>query len=470
MTTTKEKTMPQLTQQLATFIASKKPDDLPPRVIERSKKILTDTSGVMLAGLGSDLCAPLWAYAESARSADGVVVPGTARRYGGEMAAFVCGTLAAALDFDDVVAIMPGHPSAIILGAAICEMQRSRVTGLDLVAAHAVGIEVGGRLGQGITKGHYDRGFHGTGSLGVFSGVATVASLRRLDEGTTCAALGIAASMSSSIRRNFGTMTKPVHSGWAARSAIAAVNMAEAGFSAASDALEGSAGFFEAYGTPESDPSSVAGTLAAPWIIEEPGVGLRKFACYNALQRGMFAVLEVRRQLGLDGSSLRGLTCRMPPGGMQSAVFPEPLTGLQGKFSLEYVLAAGVLDGGYSLGTFSDEAVARPGIKALLGRIRAWEDEACADPDPLAEGGELPGGKGVVEVEAEDVSGKRAVHRITIHPGHPSRELSWGDLREKFLDCTAYGGISREGAERLFAFLRQLELSDDMGSFWRDVR
>lgn len=109
-----------------------------------------------------------------------------------------------------------------------------------------------------MTVGRYNRGFHGTGTLGLFSAMGAVCKAQGLDVAQTRTALGIAASTASGLRRNFGTMTKPLHAGWAALSALTAVMFARCGLSAAPDILEAEAGFFSTYGVAESDPARVA--------------------------------------------------------------------------------------------------------------------------------------------------------------------------------------------------------------------
>ena len=151
----------------------------------------------------------------------------------------------------------------------------------------------------------------------------------------------------------------------------------------------------------------------------------------------------------------------MPPGGLQVLIHAAPKTGLEAKFSLEYSLAAGVLDGAYSLATFSDDAVKRPEVKALLCKIHVSEDARCGADDPLLET-RAAGARGFVEVEAHMTDGRREALRVHAAPGHPTRELGWDDIHEKFLDCAAHGGLARPRAERAYAALMQLDRCADV--------
>jgi 2-methylcitrate dehydratase PrpD len=457
--------MTQLTLRLAQCIHDARFEDFSEDAREQSARVLADTFAVTLAGARSELRQPMADYLKlSAQTSGGSRVLGTDWSLAPDVSALVNGTFGAALDFDDVMPLMPGHPSAIVIGVVAAELDSQTISGRALIEAHIVGVEVSARLGMTLTKGHYDRGFHGTGSLGVFVGVAVLARLRNLDVHTIATALGIASSMSSGLRCNFGTMTKALHTGWAAQWAVNAVNLAQSGVTACTTALEAEAGYLATYGVAESDPQTLMATWGRPWAIVSPGLGMRNFACYNALQRPMHAVLTLCKRLELTAQTLEHLSCWMHPGGMQGAIHPNPRTGFEGKFSLQYVLAAGVLDGAYSLWTFSDEAVHRPEIRDLLRKIDASEREVCAITDPAAIGGDLVGAKGFVQVAVTLKSGHTESCRVSVAPGHPARPLAWEDLHAKFSDCARFATFPAAKAEAAFAQLRSLVQCPDIRS------
>jgi 2-methylcitrate dehydratase PrpD len=450
-----------LTATLAAFIHDKTLDDVPVAAFDKAKKAIADTFAVILAGAGSEVALPLLRYVEQSGERGASPILGSGRAASPEVAALVNGTFGHALDFDDVLSMMPAHPSAVILPALCADLEAGPLAGRALLEAYVLGVEVGGKIGLAITVGHYHRGFHGTGTLAIFSAVGALAKRYRLDLATTRTAFGIAASMASGLQRNFGTMTKPLHTGWAARSALAAVQLARSGFTAAPDVLEAPAGFFAAYGVEASRPEVAMDQLGNPWVIIDPGLALKRFPCCYAAHRGMDGVLQLRHSLGLNADNLEHLTCRMPPGGMRVLTYAHPTTGLEGKFSLQYALAAGVLDGQYSLWSFTDEAVNRVQIHDLYGRLSVAEDPHCAGNDPLLET-RSSGSRGFVEVEARHRDGRRATVRIDNAPGHPSRQLTWDDITVKFMDCAAQARIDPSKAEQALGILRQLETCADV--------
>ncbi len=450
------------TAAIATFVVDTSSADLPSGSSEKAQKAIADTFAAIIAGAGSEVAEPLLRYLDAAHAQGPVPIFGTGVTAAPETAALVNGAFGAALDYDDVLSMMPAHPSAIILPAMLASLDGRRVHGRELIDAHIMGVEVGGKLGLGMTNGHYRRGFHATGTLGGFAALGALIRLQRLDIATARQAFGIAATMASGVRRNFGTMTKPLHSGLAARSALTALRLAASGFTAAPDVFEAPAGFFATYGVAESDVNVTVNGLGKPYVIVDPGLALKKFPCCYATHRAMDGLLELRAKLACDAASIDRVVCRMPPGGMQVLTYPRPVTGLEGKFSLEYCLAAGVLDGRYSLWTFTDAAVRRSEIAALYERIEVVEDPACRGGDPQFEQ-RSSGSRGLVEVEVRLRDGRTERTRVERAPGSPARELSWNDLHAKFMDCARQSQrVSENAANEAFEAIRKLEQIEDV--------
>ena len=450
------------TERVASFISRTSLEAMPAEAVPKAKKAIADTFAAILSGVGSEVAEPLRRYLQAAGASGAVPILGTGTTSAPDTAALVNGTFGHALDFDDVLSMMPAHPSAVILAALIASLGTERVTGRALIEAYVIGIEVGGKIGLGMTVGHYHRGYHATGSLALFSALAALLKLHRVDVPLSGQAFGIAASMASGLRRNFGTMTKPLHTGIAARSALTAWRLATCGFTAAPDILEAKSGLYSTLGVSDSSADLTAERLGRPFVITDPGLALKKFPCCYASHRAMDGLITLRERMRFDAGSVERVICRMPPGGMQVLTYPRPRTGLEGKFSLEYPLAAGVLDGGYALGSFSDEAVRRSEINALYSRIDAHEDASCRGDDPEFDK-RSSGSRGFVTVEVRLRDGRSETIRVDKAPGSPARELTWDDLRGKFMDCARSArSIPQMRAEQAFAAIQNLESASDI--------
>jgi 2-methylcitrate dehydratase PrpD len=452
-----------LTAAVAAFIAEASVEEAGDEILGRAEKVVADTFAAILSGAGSEVAPPTLAYFADMGASGATPVIGTALTASPEAAALVNGTFGAALDFDDVLSQMPGHPSAVVV-PALCSALGwvdGPVDGRRFLDAYIVGVEVGAKIAVGIGLGHYKRGYHATGTLCVLSAVAGLARLLRLDQEMTRTAIGIACSTSAGLQANFGTMTKPLHSGWAARSALAAVSLARAGFTASQSALEAPGGLFAAYGTPESDPARTVALLGRPWTMLDPGIALKKYSCCYATHRAIDGLREVKAELGLTAETLEKLTCRVAPGALTPLPYPAPRTGLEAKFSMNYALAAGVLDDDYAIWTFTDEAVVRPSVAALYPGIRVEEDVACVEGQPDWQSRSY-GSRGVVRVEARTRDGRVASREVAVAPGHPKRALAWDDLAAKFADCADSAGIGAERARVVFEDLWALRQLGDM--------
>jgi 2-methylcitrate dehydratase PrpD len=118
------------------------------------------------------------------------------------------------------------------------------------------------------------------------------------------------------------------------------------------------------------------------------------------------------------------IVVRTPQASLQPLIHQRPTTGLEGKFSLEYALAATLLDGRPGVESFTDDAVNRPSAQELLGRV-----EVLAAPG----GDGLLDGDVQIEVTLDDGSTLRTA--LAVPPGAPDRPPSEDELRAKVADC-----------------------------------
>jgi len=154
------------------------------------------------------------------------------------LAALVNGTAAHALDYDDVNWAMQGHPSAPLLPALLASAQIQGSSGAELVLAYVAGFEVEARVGEGLARSHYARGWHPTATAGLFGAAAGSGRLLGLSETQLRAAFGTACSRAAGTRMNFGTDTKPLQVGLAARAGVECAQLAGSGLSARLDGLK----------------------------------------------------------------------------------------------------------------------------------------------------------------------------------------------------------------------------------------
>jgi len=452
-----------LSERVADFISAAALDDISGAARRRARRAIVDSVGVMVSGAASEVAEPLLKYLDGAGGTGDVPVLGTGRRAGPERAALVNGAFGHALDYDDGFPIYPVHASTGSLAALFSGLGPGPVRGRDLLQAYIVGIEVVTAVGRGLGIGHYNRGFHATGTLGVFAGLAALAKLKGLDTGTIRRALGIGASLASGIQRNFGTMTKPLHMGWAARNALVAANLAQCGFDGHVDVFDGADGFFAAFGGDGASTAKAAQLLGSPFIFEEYGLGMKSYPCVNTCQRPIAGMAELRGRHGLTPDNVESILVLIPPGSDRPLKYSRPKTGLEGKFSMEYAVAAALVDPRVGLASFTDAAVARPEIQALLPKVSMKAEPRCSSEDPLADV-RGPGTRGFMEVHVTTAAGDTHQIRVDRTPGGLEREMSEDEMLAKFLDCTSFAGIVEARARDAFGSLMDLEEAGDVAA------
>jgi 2-methylcitrate dehydratase PrpD len=461
-----------ITAEIASFICDTDPASIPRAARDVARGAILDTIGVALAGASEpaaravrELAAP----ADGPASADGsgsVTLLGCARRATALDAALVNGTAAHALDYDDTHASVRGHPSAPIVPAALAAAELSGASGGQLVDAYLIGLEIAGRVGRSLGPSHAARGFHATSTVGALGAAAASARLLGLDAPRTRAALGIAASSAAGLRLNFGTMTKPLHAGQAARSGLLACLLARRDFGAAGGALDAVRGFTSVFSGPDGNPALISG-FDGSWQALAPGVAVKKYPCCNRGHRAADAILALVARHRFGPADVERIEVRMPAGEVDEAgrvgpmTFPRPTTGLEAKFSMQYLMAAAVFDQKLVIGTFRDESVRRPAVRRLLERVHPVADSSRPASDPDAN---------YVEVVAWLRDGRSCAERVRFARGDPrgGTPLSWDELVRKYADCGARV-LTAGQLERSAALVARLDELDRVASLTAEL-
>jgi 2-methylcitrate dehydratase PrpD len=448
-----------LTRDVAEWLTNLRIDAIPASAVERASASILDTLGVTIAGLDEPAARIAARLAASDRAAPVASQLGTSLATSMESAAFVNGVAGHALDYDDVSYAVIGHPSIVVLPTALAVGQATGASGASVLAAYIGGVEVMAKLARAMGEQHYLAGWHTTATIGCVASAATAARLLCLDVAATQVALAIAASSAAGLRGNFGTMTKPYHAGHAGRCGVNAARLAAAGFTAEARVFEGPTGFFASYGGDPARAGAVGPSLGQPFELESPGLGIKRYPCCYGTHRALDGMLSLIEQHGLGEPDVERAMISAPPGELAPLIHPHPTSGLEGKFSMPYVLAAALVDGAVGLGSFSDAMVARDAIQGLLPRI----DVHAFEPDgPEAVSG-LAGGDGHVRVAVQTRAGDRVQTEVRYARGAPENPVSIADVIDKFRDCTL-GRLSPAQATRAIECVLRLRSADGIGS------
>lgn len=440
-----------ITEKLARFVVETPLAAIPNEVLDGARAAYIDTLGVAIAGTLEPIAdiAVRWVDELGARAQS--TFWGQTLATSPAEAAFVNGLCAHALDFDDSLPSLRGHPSPTMVPAALAVAEAAGASGAETLAAHALGLEVAGKLGRAMGHGHYLRGWHSTATIGAFACTAAAARLWKLDVDQLRAAWGLTASQMSGLVRNFGTMTKPFHAGHAARTGVLSAWMAKHGFTADPAIFDGSNNVLDTYAGDDGVPlAQIVEKLGQPWEMLDPGIYVKRWACCYCNHRPIGGLLELITQHGITAGEVTAIEIGFPPGSDTALVSTDPQTGLEGKFSIEYVAAATVLDGKLTLETFTDAMVQRPAVRALMAKTRRYRIE---------DKGTFSGVVGYNDVAIETTRGRYAL-RVDKVPGSPAAPMTPQDRIEKFMDC-AGRVLGAPGAQRLLDLLQRMgELPD----------
>ena len=359
-------------QEFAKCVNSVRYPGLPPEAVYWAKALLLDTVGVTLAGVEEE--APRIMRNVTFRTAgDGpAVVIGTNRRINVLDAALINGIAAHVLDFDDCSNTMGGHPSASILPALFSAAQESGASGADFIAAYVTGIETNCKFSRGVNFYQYNKGWHPTSTIGILGCTAACANLLKLTEEQTAHALGIAASLASGVKSNFGTMTKSLHVGHSNRSALFAVMLARDGYTSSTVAYEHHHGYFNAFnGKGNFNSDLILPEWANPLDIVRPGMTMKLYPCCGATHPAIEAMMAVVRENDLKPDDIEHVEVLLQTRRLGHTNRPQPQSALDAKFSVQYVVARAVTDRRITMEQFEGDAYKDAAVQRLLPKIHA---------------------------------------------------------------------------------------------------
>jgi 2-methylcitrate dehydratase PrpD len=354
---------PVVTEALAEFASTLTFDQIPAEARTVARHCLMDMVGVALAGKDEPLSQMLAAQIEDEGGAEHATLIGLGDKTSANQAALYNGSAAHALDYDDVLGVFTGHPTVAVMPAVLALAERHGKDGKAVVTAFVAGVEVLARIGAMMSKGHYARGWHSTGTIGSIGAAAGCANLLGLDAEATNRAMGIAASQAAGLKSNFGTMTKPLHAGKAAQNGLLAASLAARGFTARENTLDIAQGF----GDSMAEGVDIEPAMERIGELFHTQDVLFKYhpACYG-VHAPTEAALRLRLQEGFDPALVEKIEINVPANAIGMCDIAEPKTGLEAKFSLAHNVALGLLDkADGSLELYMDESFEVPGAADL---------------------------------------------------------------------------------------------------------
>jgi 2-methylcitrate dehydratase PrpD len=357
-----------ITHELARYLVAARPADLPAPVRHEAMRAVLHLIGCAIGGAGHEtVAAALDALAEFAGPAQASLL-GRRERLDILNAALINGISSHVLDFDDTHATCFVHPSGPVACAILALAERRAVSGADFLNAFVLGVEVECRIARAVIPAHYDIGWHLTGTAGVFGAAAAAGKLLGLDDRRMVWALGIAATQSAGLRESFGSMCKSLHSGRAAQNGLSAALLAQRGFTAAEQPIEGKRGFAHVLST-ERNLGVITDGLGGSFELMRNTY--KPFACGLVVHPTIDACLRLRAAHRLAPDMIERVEVTIHPLVLELTGKRTPRTGLEGKFSVYHSAAVALVDGDAQEAQYSDARVRDPVVAGLTARVHA---------------------------------------------------------------------------------------------------
>ncbi|WP_159587760.1 MmgE/PrpD family protein [Chelativorans xinjiangense] len=436
--------------ELATRANAIRKHEVPPEAIRIAKRAVLDTLGVALVGSRARFVPSILATFPPATGKDACTTIGHPGKRGMLDAALVNGVSAHAVDFDDDSTTMGGHPSAPVVPGILALAEVEGSGGRTLLEAYVVGFETQTHLARALMPVHYDKGWHPTSTIGTFGAAAACGFLLRLDDARLAAAFSIAASFAAGLKANFGTPVKPLQVGQAARNGLVAALLAKNGIDANGSAFEHPQGFFNLFnGATGFDPEKALGAWHENWEILASGISIKQHPCCGSAHSAIDAAIKLRREFGsFPPDSIAGIEVTLHERRLAHVDRPFPKSGLDAKFSVQFLTAKALLAGAITLDDFDDGGFMTHDTHRLMDvagvRAHRLDDEYFAE----------------VVVRMRDGTVRRASASTPFGRGrdNPMRDE---ELRSKFLDCAARA-IAPGQASELYERLMRLEQAPDI--------
>lgn len=430
------------------------PDTWPAEAIEAAQNAFLDTIGVAIPGAAEPVTGKVLAtvrpWGEGQCTAIGFGV-GLAAPW----AAMVNGTAAHALDFDDNFDPPKAHASAVLVPAILALAEQEHASGRASLDAYIAGLQIMGRVGQGLNPAHRNRGWHATGTVGAIGAAAACARLLKLAQREAAYALSIATSMAGGFMSQFGTSVKPIHAGLAAKAGVMAASLARAGIDAGLNTLDGPKGMNRLMVGPDLEELRADLThiehgqtlrfetarVGEPLLILSSGLKVKRFPNCGSAHRAMDGFLALIEKHGFAADDIAEVRVSAPASHLANLMYEDPQNPAQAKFSLEYALAALALRRRCALADFEPDAVMAATARAFFRRVvRVPVDK----------------GEGEFPTEVEVTLNDGSIHRIDV-------EMPVGSLAAPLSD-RQYGAKFDECAERFIPPGELAELKGELGN------
>jgi 2-methylcitrate dehydratase PrpD len=354
-------------------------------------------------------------------------------------AALINGTLSHVLDYDDAHSGSRSHPSAPLLPALLAISEYHQLKGKEFITAFVTGYEVSTRIGLALGKTYYERGWHATSVLGRFGSAVGAGKLLRLNQKQMASAIGLAATQAGGLRKVFGTMGKPFHTGKASMDGLLSALLTSCGFDAPEDILDGTSGFLRLFSS-EHDSHKITQGLGRDFQVQQ--TSFKPYAACLFIHPVIDGLIRMREKHGFELDSIDWVNLYVSPLCLTVTDKKNPKNGLEGKFSLYFCGAMALSDGKVLESQFTPGKMKDHRIRNLMKKIRASGNNSLRESE--------------ARIAIQLKNGSRLKSVVSFPKGDPKNPMSFDEIIEKFNDLT-HSLLSHHQRNKIILIVKNLE-------------
>lgn len=366
------------TTALGEFVAGAGAIELPDDLVEWMKLVTLDALGCGLLGATME-----WTYRirETVLATEGSgrsLLWGTGARVSATNAALVNGSAVQGFELDDVG---PGsHFGSVTIPVALALADDGLdMSGLDLLRATVVGVEVGARVSDCAGRGpHVQCGFHGPGLFGAFAAAATASYALGLSAELSTHAISTVAQFTSGIMGvHHAGMGKRLLAGKAAHSGTLAAQLARHGFTNVDDIFEcGYGSFPTSFNGGRDDP------IKLPKLTEGLGEEFKSYlikfkfwAARGPIHPSLEAIRVIRQEYPFEPNDVERVEVRLPDSSYKAVGFQyRPTSVTAAQMNLQFCLATMILESDVFVEHFTEERLHDPELLEMISRVCVVHD------------------------------------------------------------------------------------------------
>ena len=341
---------------------------IPDKVNNLAKRLIVDIFGVTLAGSNTDSSNIFYNVANDIYSSGKCKIIGRDTTINAAGAAFINGTSAHALDFDDNCYAGVVHGSAVVFPAVLSYAQHKNLSGDNLLKSFIIGLEVEFAVAKALSNSIYDKGWWTTSMLGSIGSTAGVVSLAGLGIKEIENALSIAISGVGAIRAVRGTNSKHYYCGKSAENGIIATEMARYGATGPKDVFEDKNGIISILNEDNFEHKHIQ-KIGMEFSILNPGVDIKKYPVCYASHSAVDGVDSILNSENLNIENISKIICFVPPIIESNLTYNNPKSSKEAQFSLQFALAVFVKFGSIKLKHLDTKYILDPEIKILMNKV-----------------------------------------------------------------------------------------------------